>query len=238
LKGEMLLDLDFAEIYFGDNEFQINIEGADKKLPLLLEQLMTEVNAKKLLFLNQTHGIDFTIIDENFIFETSINFRKIDGDIIITNQRNIAIGVLTADCLPVVILDKKNKVVAVVHSGWKGSVLNANAIAIQQMRKQFGTQLNDLQIYFGPAAKNCCYEVQQDFIEKNKTLSIEKFLINRDKKIFFDLIDFNKKNLYKIGILEKQINDSNCFCTICDTIFCSFRREKDFYRQATIVALK
>jgi len=233
----MHINLDCAEIFFGDCGDKILIKGVDENLPLTLKHLKEKIHAKCIVFLNQTHGINSLIIDEKTNFEED-SFRQIEGDIVITNQKNIGIGVLTADCLPVVIIDSKRFVIAAVHAGWQGTVLGACQEAIKKMQNRFGSQLYDLEFYFGPAAKSCCYEIQSDFLLKNEDVNLKYFLINRAGKIFFNFIDFNKQKLYELGIVANQIKDQSCFCTICGENYCSYRRSKNFYRQATIVALK
>ena len=69
--------------------------------------------------LNQIHSNKFYFISKNFKF----NKKKLKGDALITNVKNIALGVLTADCVPILIYDKNLKVISIIHAGWKGAYI-------------------------------------------------------------------------------------------------------------------
>ena len=71
---------------------------------------------KKLVLLHQVHSNKFIVINNNYNFK-----KKIKSDASITNVKNIALGVLTADCVPILIYDKQLKIISAVHAGWKGA---------------------------------------------------------------------------------------------------------------------
>jgi len=147
--------------------------------------------------------------------------------------------VLTADCLPIVLYDKKQSVVGVVHSGWRGSVQGVVICALQAMLQKYQSNMNDIEIFFGAAANTCCYEVQQDFCEQFSCYSYAKnSFIKRDNKLYFDNKRFIIDQLLDFGIQYEMIKDNKPNCTICCEQYCSFRRDKDRAgRQMTIVAL-
>src|SRR3990167_2221972 len=88
-------------------------------------------NVKTLFFLKQTHSADVFVIDEFYNPRSPLDLFHHDGDAIITNQKNCAIGVVTADCLPVVLYDRKNNVIAVIHAGWRGLAAKIITATIQ-----------------------------------------------------------------------------------------------------------
>ena len=73
-------------------------------------------SSKKLILLNQIHSNKFHYINKECRFDN----KKLNGDALITNSKKIAIGVLTADCVPILIYDKNKKIVSAIHAGWKG----------------------------------------------------------------------------------------------------------------------
>ena len=150
-------------IYFGDAQDNINkatdFKSSDQSL-LRLEKFehLSSYGLQELAFLNQTHST------YGMIIEKEIPAFNIEGDFLITNQKNIGIGVMTGDCLPIIFYDQKNNVIGIAHAGWKGSVAGVAQKTIAAMHDAFDTQASDLQIFFGPSARECCYEVQEDFV--------------------------------------------------------------------------
>ncbi|MDR3647163.1 MAG: peptidoglycan editing factor PgeF [Candidatus Babeliales bacterium] len=202
----------------------------DAKTPFIQESL--DIN--NLLFLRQVHGIDGAIINPNNKLESLLQ----DGDYIITNTTNLGIGVLTADCLPIVFYDHSNNIAAIAHAGWPGSFAGISTKVICEMQTKFNSHINDILIFFGPSAKVCCYEVQKDFITKLDTKIKEQTIIEHDAKTFFNLPLYNVLMLEKIGINKRNINFDYNFCTICSLQYCSYRRDKELAgRQMTIISL-
>jgi len=184
---------------------------------------------KNLILDHQTHSTDGFFIDKNFLEykQAKVILFENDGDFLITNQSNIGIGVLTADCLPIVFYDTKNNIIAIAHAGWKGSVANITAKVIETMRTHASFEPSDLKIFFGPSAKQCCYEVQPDFLDHIQKYSFASLLIeNRDNKLFFDNALLNRLQLLEIGFQVDQIDTSMNLCTMCCPNFHSFRIKK------------
>ena len=97
------------------------IGSSDSKKNVLnnLKIVCKKINcsSKNLILLNQIHSNKFYFISKNLKF----NKKKLKGDALITNVKNIALGVLTADCVPILIYDKNLKVISIIHAGWKGA---------------------------------------------------------------------------------------------------------------------
>jgi polyphenol oxidase len=225
----MLLNLDLCSIFFGDAQDSLirNEIGSHHKV---FEKLKKKLAVSELVFANQVHGIDGIVVDKYF------NSFTYDADFLITNKKNIGIGVLTADCLPIVIVDEIKKVVCVIHAGWRGSEKKIGIHAIKKMQTSFGCDIKNLKIYFGSCAKKCCYEVGEDFVKNFEDLN-SCFSKIKDK-LFFDLVEFNKRQLCSFGVSGERVCDKSCTCTICNKNFCSFRRDNNFAREITIVFLK
>ena len=132
-------------------------------------------NYKKIFLLNQIHSNKFFYIDKN----SKLNNNKFEGDALITNRSNTPIGVLTADCAPILIFDKKKKMVAAIHAGWKGAYKDIVKKVIKFMIKK-GCTPKSMTAAIGPCISLQNYEVKQDF-KKNllKKIKILKFSLKK-----------------------------------------------------------
>ena len=90
----------------------------------------------------------------------------IDGDALITDRTKIAIGVFTADCVPVILVDTRKGVIAAVHSGWKGTKALIVSKTIERLQENYGSRAKDIRVYIGPHIGGCCYEVSKELIEE------------------------------------------------------------------------
>lgn len=138
-----------------------------------------------------------------------------EGDALISNHPGRIISVRTADCLPILLADRRTKAVAAVHAGWRGTVADIAANSVARMREEFGSRLEDILAAIGPGIGKCCYEVGADvagnFGESGATR--------------IDLAMHNRRQLAAIGLTPSHI-DILPACTFCQTEdFFSYRRE-------------
>lgn len=124
-------------------------------------------STKEIFLLRQIHSNKFVYIDKKYKYGT-----KPKADAIITDQRNLPIAVLTADCAPILICDNKKKMIAAIHSGWKGAYKGIISKVIKFMINK-GCKLKDITAVIGPSISVKNYEVKDDFKKK---------FIKRDKK--------------------------------------------------------
>ena len=172
---------------------------------------------------SQTHSSNIVIIETSKTLGWRDHSDAIqDCDALITNQKNILIGVLTADCVPILLFDSSKKVVASVHAGWKGSSNEILLKTVCKMQEAFGSDPEDLCAVIAPSIGACCYEVGLDVAnnfqdDTKKQLSNEKYML--------DLKRANYNQLINAGLKSENIEISER-CTSCenDTFF-SFRKE-------------
>lgn len=198
--------------------------------PPLFAPIQQQLACKELIFLKQIHSAHGIVIEK----DTSIISFTHEGDYLITAQPDIAIGIMTADCLPVIIIDTKQNVIAIAHAGWRGIIANIAPVAIQKMMQLYNSQLSHIQIYFGPSAHNCCYTVSPSLV--NEHTLIKSASIHRNELYYFSLVDAQTITLNAIGISDNQIDRSLHACTLCNEQFFSYRRQKETAgRQMTII---
>jgi len=164
----------------------------------------TGCKLNKLILLKQYHSSK--VID----FDNLLIKKRYKADGIITAFPKFAFGILTADCVPVLVADKKNKTIAAIHSGWKG----ANSGIIDNLIKNFkkkGSKLSDLIVAIGPCISQKNYEVKKDFIKKikNENFDFKKYFKIKNKRFYFNLRMFVNNKFLKLGILKRNIEHIN-----------------------------
>jgi len=160
------------------------------------------------------------------------------ADAVITDQKGCGIGVLTADCLPIILYDTKKNVGGVVHAGWRGTRSGIVQKTIAALQHTFGTQVKDIRVTLGPAAGPCCYEVSAVFKNEQDTDVWRHALTLRNDTWFFDNNAVNCAQLYEVGIVPGHIDCAYNTCTICDMRYCSYRRAgKTAGRQYSVLVL-
>jgi polyphenol oxidase len=175
------------------------------------------------------------------------------GDGLISDTPGLVLAVQTADCLPVILADRKLRAVGVFHAGWRGTVKRIVEKGVGEMRRHFGSDPLDLVAAIGPGVQGCCYEVGREvrtkfesqfrygselFREVKESDPVREkypllFLTARAPghselpvKLFLDLVEANRRQLLDAGLLKKNI-DVLGPCTVChaDLLF-SYRAEK------------
>ena len=231
-------------IYFGDarTKFipdQVAQEGFKQNIldnePF--NQLRHTMQLEHVTFLHQVHGNHGVVVSSSDQIKHENLFFN-DGDFLITSLPRIGLGVATADCLPIVVYDEVNKVIANVHAGWRGSAQEIVVRAVEVMCKNFGSKLDRLQFFFGPSGNVCCYEIKEDILPHFEKFPFKDEVIQqRDTRLMLDIVALNRLQLQTLGIKKNVCNVAYNACTLCTPSFCSFRRSKNAERQMTVVAL-
>ena len=193
----------------------------------------------KLTNLTRNSQIHSSIV--NKIDEKNIG-QRIDGDALITNVKEVPLLILTADCVPVVIIDPKNKAVGVAHAGWRGTYDKICKNTIDEMIKNYKSNPEDLICVIGPSIGPCCYEVSKDLVEKfntNLANHAGEFDIIKDDKYFLDLWKINELTLKDCNVKDENIINLQ-ICTNCNhDKFYSYRKHnKTPKRIGTMIQIK
>ncbi|WBW99628.1 peptidoglycan editing factor PgeF [Oceanirhabdus sp. W0125-5] len=203
-----------AEIVFSTNVNGIDFKKDTEEGKRFLSMIPKWFNVEKVLYLNQIHSNNILRDPEDVV----------DGDGIITNSKKIAIGVFGADCTPIIVVNKNNGTIGVVHSGWKGTLNGILTECIQKINNDLDSKESEIEVFIGPHARKCCYEVSYELINDFNSKEIYKGKIN-DKRML-DLTECIKLQLQALGVKEENIHDIGK-CTICNDEFYSYRRDKD-----------
>ena len=187
---------------------------------------------------NQVHGDTVLTIDSSSPEDPS----RTCGDAMVTNRPGIAIGVLTADCVPILLFDPNHEAVAVLHAGWKGTARDLSGKTVRTMMDRFDTDPQALLAVVGPSIGSCCYEVDHAvwvaFSRHHDRWSRWATQVS-DERWMMSLSRANIDLLVESGIRPKNIAIFE-ICTCCQgDLFYSHRRDDgQTGRQIAFIMLK
>jgi hypothetical protein len=154
-----------------------------------------------------------------------VNSGEAEGDALITDSIGKGIGVRTADCVPILMLDCRNRVLAAIHAGWRGTAEGIAQCAVERMQADFQTDPRDLYAAIGPCIRQCCYEVGEEVASWFEAIFPEWSAASEAGKRKLDLPEANRRQMQGAGVDPERIFDC-CLCTACEAAqFFSHRRE-------------
>jgi len=169
----------------------------------------------------QVHGTELRVIDKFFLSLPSEEQMKLltGVDALATREAGYCICVSTADCIPIILYDKANDIVAVVHAGWRGTLKHIVTHTLGELHARFGTQGKDVYAGIGPGISLPAFEVGEEVFEafRNASFDMEKISVwnEETKKHHIDLWKANEMQLQKAGVPSSQIELSG-ICTYTD----------------------
>ena len=210
-----------ANLAFHVEDNEINVIKNRKNLALKLGY-----NYEDLVYMNQIHSANIIVVDEN-------SPKLVDNcDSIITRSKNLPLMVMVADCIPILMFDDKQGIIAAIHAGRNSTFLEISKKTAEVFIEKFSSNPEDINVVFGASIQKCCYEVSEDLSKIVENSFGKEFVENN----YIDLQGINKKQLNDLGI--KNIEISN-ICTKCgDKSYFSYRKDKKTGRFAGIIILK
>ncbi|MDR2708602.1 MAG: peptidoglycan editing factor PgeF [Elusimicrobiota bacterium] len=190
------------------------------KDPILRKNFLKEfgISPQKLVLANQVHS---NIVKKVSNADCAKIIDHCDG--LITGDKNVYLGIFTADCMPIIMVSKNGGVKAAVHAGWQGLKAQIIEQCIKIFNDDFGIKSDEIDAYIGPHIQKCCYEVSKDF-----------------EQIFNVKLENNKLNLAQIA--KEKMQNANIknivispYCTKCADLFFSYRKDKTDARIITVV---
>ena len=217
------------------------IGSEDKKENVLknLEIVCSKINCKKesLITLNQKHT------DQVIYFKDEMSVKnKLTADAIVSQVKNIGIGILAADCAPILFYDPKQKIIGCAHSGWKGALSGIIKNTVKKFN-ELNSKNDDLIVAVGPCIGKKNYEVKEDFFTKfiYQDSKNKIFFEKIDKeKFLFDLRGFVNSEISNLGIKSIENIEMDTFSQ--KEFFYSYRRsqlnkEKDYGRCISVILM-
>lgn len=147
------------------------------------------------------------------------DYQDVDG--LITNEKNLLLCTMYADCVPLYFVDAKNQAVGLSHSGWKGTAGQMGKRTLERMAEEFGTEPKDVYVAIGPSICMDCYEVSSDVIEAFENVfsepEMKKICYKKENgKYQLDLWKANEIILLNAGVLPEHIEVTR-LCTHCNS---------------------
>ena len=189
----------------------------------------------RLLTLRQVHGAEVLIYEQH----TRALSHPPPYDAVITDKKRVALGIWTADCLPILMIDRSKKVIAAVHAGWQGTWRGVVQKAARTMIDAFESSPRDILAGIGPGIGPCCYEVGTDVksLFQGSHEGAHQFMQEREGRHYLDLRGIAQLELFEVGIPSENI-EAIPLCTACrKDLFFSYRRDKKPGRQLSFIML-
>lgn len=221
------------------SEFSLSLSSLPDKSIIETNRTMLcaalKIDSRKLFLPSQIHGTRAVEV-------TSATSRKdlLETDALMTSEPGICIGVMSADCVPVLIFDKRNRAVAAIHAGWRGTVKRIVGKTLQRMSEVFGTRGEDVIAGIGPSAGPQVYEVGAEVIENfSRSLGDHGDLLTptRPGHALLDLWAANRLQLLEFGVDETAIETSG-ICTITNNDKFFSARKGDKGRFAAVIMIR
>tara|TARA_Y100000389_G_C17312688_1_gene438820 strand:+ start:291 stop:935 length:645 start_codon:yes stop_codon:yes gene_type:complete len=205
-----------------------------RNLDIVKKKLST--NSTKIILTHQLHSNKFNFIDS----KTKLK-KKLIGDALITNQKKIPIGILTADCVPILLYDKRKNIVGAIHAGWRGAYKGIIKNVVKFFFKNKSSS-KDIVAVIGPCISLKNYEIKKDFQKKfiNKDRKNRLLFKKRKNKIYFNLrkyvkLELEKLKIYNIEVIHKDtFNIKNNFFSARRSIG---RNENDYGRNISVIMI-
>ena len=191
------------------------------------------LNSKNIILPNQIHSNIVLKVDKN-------SLSSLKADALITSRDDILLGILTADCAPIIILGVKY--FGIIHAGWKGLINQIIERTIIKLNK-LGENIINLNVFVGPHLKQNSFEVKSDFLKflKERINNYEIFILKKNKRFFFDFSKLIKLKLLECKIKNFYISNENTFTSpekFFSHRYCSLNKIKNCGRQISLVGIK
>ena len=205
-----------------------------------------KLNSMNLVKTNQTHSARIKVVNKKInLDKPDFNMEEYDNtDGLITNKNNLILSTTNADCILLFLFDPNNKVIANIHSGWKGTLQRISVNAIEKMHEEYGSRAEDIIVCMCPSIRRCHFEVENDvellfeneFKDIDTSICVEQKMEN---KWNIDTIEINKHILQSKVVKKDNIIESG-ICSVCNRdVIHSYRAEgKEYKLNTAIIALK
>jgi YfiH family protein len=210
----------------GDDPKVVSQNVCDMKLAI-------GIHDGRVVTMKQMHGDHIVEVADTSIKEAG------EADAMVTAKPNVFLGVLTADCVPILMIAPRERVAAVIHAGWRGSLAGIAEKAIEYFADHYHIAPGSLEAALGPSIGGCCYEVGDDVVEPLRARwgkLVEDCVKKSAVASHLDLRRFNRAMLAQAGLPAERVFELGpCTCCAANEFF-SYRRErKETGRQMSVI---
>jgi hypothetical protein len=178
------------------------------------------IAVKKICRLKQVHSSRVVEVRDEDIEK----YKKEEADAMVTQLKETALTIVTADCIPLLFCDPKKKIIAAAHAGWRGTRAGVAGITVQKMIK-WGSNPKNIFVALGPSVQKCCYEVDRQVYDAIEHKNLFEPVAEKKGHWRVSLSEVNREQLKGRGLLKEHIWISP-LCTAClGEDFYSYRRE-------------
>lgn len=200
---------------FNINEFcGDNVETIEKNKIALCSYL--GITVSQLVYPHQVHDVQCRVVDHDFMNPSSkAKQSHLEGvDALITAEKNVCIGVSTADCVPIILFDSHQQVAAVVHAGWRGTVKNIVGHVLSIIREKFHVEMSGVKAVIGPSISVNAFEVGQEVFDTFSVAGfpMDEISMKKEGRWHIDLWKANQWQMLNNGINKNNIHVSG-ICT-------------------------
>lgn len=220
-------------------DYNFRYQTAGKQVADDVTRLITELglNPKEVYTGQQTHSANIAYADgtngDPFVFGKT--FKETDG--LLTDKTDVGLLIKYADCTPIILFDPINKVLANIHSGWRGTTKRISTRAIEQMKTEFGSDPGNMIAYVGPSIDQENYEVGPEVYDAFKDFeNRDHFFTKSGEKYKLSMLDANIDSLLKAGIKSENMEVERT-STFTDSELHSARREGKDYQLNGLFAM-
>ncbi len=189
------------------------------------------VHNLKVVTMKQVHGDHIADVADPKIKEIG------EADGMVAEKPGIFLGLLTADCAPILFSMPERKLAAVVHAGWRGTLAGIAPKMVRHLKERYGVAPEEIEAALGPTIGVCCYEIGADVAEPLTVKwgdAAKSAIQSRVGKQYLDIRELNRRQLEGAGVAPERIVVAGP-CTACDREFFSYRRDKDTGRQLSFI---
>ena len=191
-----------------------------------------KIHPTQVCLVKQVHKDGILVIKKNEDLQT---FKGKEYDAIITNQKNVLVGITTADCIPVLLYDPKTSTVGAIHGGWRSTALKIAEKTVKKMKEEFQVDPKNILAALGPGICRRCFEVGDDVVSRFPVEFLERKEENQFK---LDLCSVHESHLENVGVSPSNIEALNLCTFHYETRFFSYRRDKTEKRHLNFIMLK
>jgi len=213
--------------FFGDEN--LSLKNLKHSSEITID--FTDIKTNRVVLAKQIHSNKLKLVTEKHAGAGISKRAIIFADGLITYQKNLFLGIKTADCIPILIWDRRKEIIAAVHSGRKGVELKIAEKTVKLLHAKYGCNYKDIELELGPSICSKCYSVDQ------KTFN--KFVHSTKLDQNFPYLDLKKvvlHNLKQTGIPEENIKVHDV-CTKEDKNFFSYRKNNTKQRQISLIGM-